>query len=471
MISRFRFALCLGLVAAAFAASDSQPPNIVFVISDDHAWTDYGFMGHPHIETPNLDRLAARSAAFTRGYVPTALCRPALATFATGLYAHQHRISGNDPSLLPGTAKSGAAGKKAKGGGGGESPEYLALREKLISQLDRLPTVPKLLAPLGYLSHQSGKWWEGGYERGGFTHGMTRGFPKPGGRHGDDGLKIGREGMQPIFDFIDHSVAEKKPFFIWYAPFLPHTPHTPPDRLLAKYKAKGVKSEYVAKYYAMVEWFDETCGQLFDRLEAKGLTRNTLVVYVGDNGWIQSEDAPGFAPRSKQSANEGGIRQPTLFSWPGVIQPGKRGEQLCSSVDIVPTALAAAGAQAPANLPGNNLLPILKSGRPTPRDTVFGETFAHDIPNIEKPEASLVYRWVIEGKWKLLLTYDGEVSARYASSNPRDEKRPQLFDLLADPHENKNLAAKNPEIVARLATKLQQWWPTNERQVLTTWRD
>src|SRR5687767_2399052 len=85
----------------AIAASARTPPNIVYIISDDHAWTDYGFMGHRQIETPHLDKLAARSALFTRGYVPTALCRPALATFATGLYAHQHKISGNDPTFLP----------------------------------------------------------------------------------------------------------------------------------------------------------------------------------------------------------------------------------------------------------------------------------------------------------------------------------------------------------------------------------
>src|SRR5690606_29901062 len=133
---------------------------------------------------------------------------------------------------------------------------------------------------------------------------------------------------------------------------------------------KGVESDFVAKYYAMVEWFDETCGQLLGRIEEKGLGANTLVVYVGDNGWIQQPNAPGFAPRSKQSANEGGIRQPTLFSWPGVIQPGDRGEQLCSSVDIVPTALAAAGVTLPAKLPGYNLLPILKTGHPTPREVV-----------------------------------------------------------------------------------------------------
>jgi uncharacterized sulfatase len=220
----------------------------------------------------------------------------------------------------------------------------------------------------------------------------------------------------------------------------------------------------------MVEWFDETCGQLLDRIEAKGLTRNTLVVYVGDNGWIQQPDAPGYAPRSKQSANEGGVRQPTLFSWPGVIQPGNRGEQLCSSVDIVPTALAAAGAVIPKNLPGYNLLPILKSGQPTPRKIIFGETFAHDVANIDRPADSLLYRWVIEGKWKLLLTYDGKLG-RYASSHPRTEKRPQLFDLLADPHEDHNLAAKYPEVVARLATKLQEWWPVTERQVITKWTE
>ena len=99
------------------------------------------------------------------------------------------------------------------------------------------------------------------------------------------------------------------------------------------------------------------------------------------------------------------------------------------------------------------------------------ETFAHDIPNLDKPEASLVHRWVIEGKWKLLLTYDGEVSARYASANPREEKRPQLYDLLADPHENKNLAKQHPDVVARLAAKIEQWWPAKERKVLTKWSD
>ena len=457
----------LALTLLAVSPAFSAPPNIVYIISDDQAWNDYGFMGHKQIETPNLDKLAANSATFTRGYVPTALCRPALATFASGMFVHQHKVSGNDPARPE--ADESAKGK-GKGKKGGDSAAYAALREKLIANMDVQPSIAKLLGAQGYLSHQSGKWWEGSFQRGGFTHGMTRGFPQPGGRHGDDGLKIGREGLAPVFDFIDHATAEKKPFFIWYAPFMPHTPHTPPDRLFQKYKAKGIESDFVARYYAMVEWFDETCGQLIDRIEQKGLMENTLFVYVADNGWIQSEKSGGYAPRSKQSANEGGTRQPIMFSWKGTIKPGMRGEQLCSSVDMLPTALAAAGAPIPGKLPGLNLLPILKSGEPTPRKECYGESFAHDVANIDKPEDSLLYRWVIDGKWKLLLTYDGKLG-HYASSHPRTEKRPQLFDLLADPHEDKNLAAENPEVVARLAAKLQAWWPVTERQVLTEWTD
>lgn len=455
---RLLLALLLGWTIVTCApVRAAAPPNIVFIISDDHSWTDYGFMGHPHIQTPHLDRLAAESALFPRGYVPTALCRPALASLANGRYAHQHKISGNDPAL-PAGENSGA------------SPVYAALREQLIAQFDRHPSLAKWLGAHGYLSHQSGKWWEGGFARGGFTHGMTRGFPKPGGRHGDDGLKIGREGMAPVLEFIDHAGAEQKPFFVWYAPFLPHDPHTPPDRLFQKYKERGIASDHVARYYAMVEWFDETCGQLLAHLEARGLAANTLVVYIGDNGWIQRADAAGFAPRSKQSANEGGVRQPTMFRWPGVIRPGHRGEQLCSSIDLVPTALAAAGVTVPDHLPGHNLLPVLKSGEPTPRREVFGETFAHDVADLDRPEASLLYRWVIEGRWKLLLTYDGQLG-RYARHHPRTEKRPQLFDLPADPHEHRNLAAQHPEVVARLAAKLQNWWPVTTRQVITTWTD
>ncbi|MEO1618588.1 MAG: sulfatase-like hydrolase/transferase, partial [Planctomycetota bacterium] len=271
----------------------AKPPNIVLLLSDDMAWTDYGFMGHPDIKTPNLDRLASESALFPRGYVPTALCRPSLATLLTGQFASVHGITGNDPS--PKYAERG-------------SRLYQERCAALIAKLDRFDSLPKKLAEVGYLSHQSGKLWEGSYQNAGFTHGMTRGFPQRGGRHGDDGLVIGRKGIGPINEFLDLAVQEEKPFFLWYAPFLPHTPHTPPKRLFDKYKEGRPGS--IAKYYAMCEWFDETTGELMRSLDERGLDDNTLVIYLTDNGWIQDPNSKKYAARSKQTPYEGGIRTP-----------------------------------------------------------------------------------------------------------------------------------------------------------------
>ncbi|QDS86933.1 Arylsulfatase [Rosistilla ulvae] len=440
----------IGWTRSSHAADTTTPPNIVMLISDDQAWGDYSFMGHDAIQTPNLDRLAKQSVLFRRGYVPTALCRPSLLTLINGRYASQHGVTGNDPS--PKYSKPG-------------TPENNQQRAQLISYLDRFPTVPQILGRDGYLSMQSGKWWEGNYKHGGFTHGMTRGFPQPGGRHGDDGLKIGREGMQPVTEFIDMAVEEKKPFYLWYAPFLPHTPHNPPKRLLDKYTQAG-RPPSVAKYYAMCDWFDETCGQVIDHLDAKGLRENTLIVYVTDNGWIQDPNSSRYAARSKQTPYEGGIRTPIMFSWPGKLKPAER-DELCSSLDIVPTVLAAAGAELPAGLPGLNLMPEMTSGEKIDRQRIFGESFAHDIADIENPEASLLYRWCIEGRWKLLLTYDGEVN-RYQTTHPRTERRPQLFDLIADPAEEKNLAAENPAVVKRLADAIEAWYPVTQRKTQTT---
>ncbi len=466
-LSRFRSALIAILLCPALAwllpvsadggeanpkqtSADNKPPNIVLLLSDDQAWTDYSFMGHPQIQTPHLDRLARKSAVFRRGYVPTALCRPSLMTLITGRYAHQHGVCGNDP----------AAVNVAR-----DSPEYNALRAKLIAKIDRFDTLPELLGRRGYLSFQAGKWWEGNYARGGFTHGMTRGFPEPGGRHGDDGLVIGRKGLQPVKDFVDEAVSKNRPFFIWYAPFLPHSPHTPPQRLLTKYQTPDTPGS-VAKYYAMCEWYDETCGELIQYLDDKGLHDQTMYVSLTDNGWIQDHQSSRFALRSKQSPNEGGVRTPILLSCPGVIPSGER-SALISIIYLYPTLLAAAGIDIPPNLPGLNLLPALKSGRPIEREAIFGEGFAHDVPDVDDPEASLLYRWCIVGKWKLLLTYDGQVSDRLKWVHPRTERRPQLFDLSTDPHEEHNVAGTHPEVVAELVRRIEGWYPVRKRQTMT----
>jgi arylsulfatase A-like enzyme len=409
----------LALTLALTLRAQQQPPNVVMIISDDQAWNDFGFMGHEEIRTPHLDRLARQSALFPRGYVTSSLCRPSLATLITGLYPHQHKIVGNDPP----------AGTD---------------RAAMLGHIRRTPTLPRLLGEHGYLSRQSGKWWEGHFSEGGFTHGMTHGDPTRGGRHGDDGLAIGRRGMEPIFDFIDEARAQDggpKPFFLWYAPFLPHTPHNPPQRLLERYTAPG-KSIHVARYQAMCEWFDETCGQLLDRLDRDGLADNTLVVLVVDNGWIQDPDSPRFAPRSKRSPYDGGVRTPILLRWPGRIRPATLDVPV-SSIDLAPTILAACGLKPTADMHGVNLLDVC-AGRAPDREAIFGEVFEHDVVDVDNPAKSLQYRWTVSGRWKLILPVRGEAA--------------ELYDIVADPHERRDLAADEPQTVRHLSERIEHWW-------------
>lgn len=402
----------LGWIASVPAA---EPPNIVMILGDDQAWTDYGFMGHPEIKTPHLDRLASQSACFTRGYVPSSLCRPSLACLLTGLYTHQHKISGNDPPK--GTD-----------------------RVEMLRHVRRLPMIPKWLGERGYSSFQSGKWWEGAPAEGGFTAAMSHGDPTRGGRHGDVGLKIGREGMQPVFDFIDG--AKGKPFFLWYAPMLPHTPHNPPERLLAKYQRPG-KTLPVAKYHAMCEWFDETVGELLAHLDKSGLANNTMVVFSCDNGWIQQPNGNLFSPKSKKSPYDGGLRTPILVKWPGHIEPA-RIETLVSSIDIAPTMLAAAGVTPKEPLPGLDLARLAAHGGKSDRTALYGATFHHDVADIDHPEASLEFRWCRSENWKLILPH-GPGSA-------------ELYDVKADPLEGKNLAEQQPATVAQLQQQIDRWW-------------
>jgi arylsulfatase A-like enzyme len=403
---------------ATFALGEEPParPNVVLLLADDISYTDHGFMGHEAIQTPSLDQLARESSVFTRGYVPTSLCRASLMTMATGLYAHQHLVTGNDP--VQGTP-----------------------REAMLKHIDRLPTIAKLLQNEGYACLQTGKWWEGNYQRGGFTHGMTHGDPQRGGRHGDEGLQIGRTGIEPIREFLNEH--GDQPFFIWYAPMLPHQPHNPPERLLAKYRDKA-PSLHVAKYWAMVQWWDETCGEVLNELKKRDLDRNTLVVYVADNGWIQDPAKPVFDERSKRSRFDMGLRTPVMFRWPSKIESFRDETTLVSSIDLAPTILSACGIEPTPEMQGVNLLPVARQKESLERDTVFGEIFDHDQPEVDRASPGLQHRWCLHDRWKLI------VSA--------DEEQTELYDVLADPTETKNLAQQHPERVAALRKRLDAWW-------------
>jgi uncharacterized sulfatase len=309
--------------------------------------------------------------------------------------------------------------------------------------LEGQQTLPKLLGRAGFISFQSGKWWQGHYRTGGFTHGMSHGDESHGGRHGDEGLRIGRDTLQPVYDFIDLAKREQKPFLLWYAPMLPHSPHTPPERFFAHYR-DATPSIHVARYWAMIEWFDETCGQLLDHLAAQGLTDNTLVVFLADNGWIQSPDKPEFAPRSKQSPYDGGLRTPILVRWPGRVQP-RVNDTPVSSIDIAPTILNACGVAPSEKLPGVSLL---DEAAVAARTAIFGACFAHDAVDLERPETSLRWRWCVDEGWKLIVP----------STATSDNGQLELYNLGLDPQEIKNLADIESQRVARMREQLNEWW-------------
>jgi uncharacterized sulfatase len=414
-MSAWRGLLALALLGGlAPSAPAAERPNVVLIVADDQGWTDFGFMGHKVIRTPHLDKLATQSAVFPNGYVPTSLCRASLATILTGLYGHQHRICCNDPPDGTDRAAMHPFIKEAK-------------------------ALPRLLGKTGYLSLQTGKFWEGHYANAGFTHGMT-----VKGRHGEAGLVIGRKTMKPIYDFIEG--CKGKPFFVWYAPMMPHEPHNPPPRLLKKYTAAG-RPLKLAKYYAMCEWLDETCGELLPYLDRRGLRDDTLVAFVVDNGWIQ-ETGPRrttrgwFAPKSKLSPYDGGVRTPVLLRWPGHTRAG-RYHDLVSTIDLAPTILSACGVKVPAEMPGVSLLPTAAGKGPLKRRAVFGEIYLHTAVDLKRPALNLTHRWVRAGDWKLIVPQEGKV---------------ELYDLSADPFETRNEAAAQPGRVRELRKVLDEWW-------------
>jgi uncharacterized sulfatase len=405
-------------------SDNPQRPNIVLILSDDQGWNDYGFMGHKHIKTPNIDRLAASGVAFTRGYSAAPICAPSLGSIITGLYPHQHGVLCNDP-----------VGKT------GDPMVRWKLYQPVVSNFEKLETIADVLGKQGYTSLQTGKWWVGNFSSGGFDEGMTHGDPARGARHGDEGLKIGREGMEPIFRFIDAAQEQNKPFFVWYAPLLPHGPYTPPDSLVQKY-LKVAPSAHVAKYWASCEWFDNTCGQLMDYVGQKGLSKNTLFIYVCDNGFIQDPNDREDHIRSKYTPYDMGIRTPIIYSWEGKIKPEFNTKNLASSIDIAPTIYGILGIKPPEGLPGINVL----DGRSLDeRKIIFAEQYNHDFSTAEE---SLQYTAAIGETWKLIVPN--------RKNKPKDKI--QLYNIEQDPFESRNLADQNPEMVRTLNKKINDWW-------------
>ncbi len=414
------------LLAAPTAIFAADRPNVILILSDDQGFTDYGFMGHEVVKTPNLDRMASESMLYTRGYVMP-VCSPALACLLTGQLPHVHGITGND------LGKAAQKIEKDSGEKGREPLSHQLLSNAMI--------LPKVLTGAGYLTYQSGKLWNVTAQEVGFTAGMTN----TEGRHGGDGLDIGRKTMKPLFDFMQDAQAKKSPFFAWYAPLMPHQPHNPPAEFLDHYKGKGL-SKNAETYYGMIEWFDKTCGDLDDFLKKHDLADNTVIIFMADNGWDAEQ-----GNRGKLSPYEMGIRTPMFIRWPAKVKPLRDEETLASIIDFVPTVLKVCDIKVPTGLPG---IDMLDHTAMTARKSIFVEAFTHDIAELGKPEKSLVTRVVISGWNKLLLPGPNRPDKAYTSAPTITE----LYDLKSDPLEKKNLAANKPEEVAALEALQNAEW-------------
>ena len=466
-------------VACAFclsAVANAEPPNIVVIISDDQFADDFGFMGNPYVQTPHLDQLAAKSARFVNGSVPSSVCSPSLATLLTGLYPHQHGIHYNHPP--PGNAAFNKMSSRA---------EYEKLRSRGFQLIQQVDTLPRLLRDeLNYRSFQTGKFWEGHYSNAGFTDGMTLFQPVPGQNYGgnrtlargvlaahgngDWGLKIGRETMQPIVDFLDKDSGT--PFFIWYAPFLPHQPHDAPQQFFELYENQPDIPRHRVPYYASISQFDETVGQLVQMIEERQLMQSTLFVFVIDNGWQASEQPERTRPvefahtkESKRSPFESGLRTPILFCWQSVIPPATYSEPV-SSIDIVPTILDAVGKRSLAGeMAGMSLLSVAQGqGKLDPDRPIFGEIYPGDATLLGHPERDIAYRWMKLRNVKLIVPHqhDGNIPWNGYLN------RPGFFDLEADPNEQRNLIDE-PQYAAQvrnLRTMLDGWWDGETSSIL-----
>ena len=435
------------------AQSEQSPPNIVLILSDDHNWNDHGFMGNELVQTPRLDALAAQSMLYTRAYNTASVCRPSIASMVTSLYPHENLITGNDPP------------------GGSATQRDPAARAAMADIFARNTNFIEMLRDAGYATFQTGKWWEGNPTEHGFTAGMTHGDPTRGGRHGDDGLAIGREGIQQVRDFIDSAGAQ--PFFLWYAPIMPHRPHNPPERLLTKYQELLRNSpddpyfaEQQAVYYAMIEWFDETIGEVLDHLDETGLAENTVVIYLADNGWISpSEPAQGANDtRSKLSYYDAGFRTPFMIRWPGRVTPGRDTTSLVSSLDLAPTVLRAAGLIPLPAMRGFDV--VSERSMVQERQHVFMELNAHTAMDLQRPLENLIARSVTrKDGWRLIVPYlpNQDVALTIGGTRPwwltLDT---QLYNVWDDPFETRNLAAQRPEVVQDLLEELDRWYPVSE---------
>jgi arylsulfatase A-like enzyme len=424
----------------ALAAQSRQKPNVVVILADDLGYGELGFQGRSEFATPHLDSIASSGVRFTQGYVSAPFCCPSRAGLMTARYqtrfGHELNVVGKrnlDPAI------------------------GLPLREK---------TMANHFQNAGYRTGLVGKWHLGGVDK---FHPQNRGFDEffgflheghfyypPPYRGGLTRLRVneppydddtpllrGREVVEEkayltdalgreAAGFIDRN--HEKPFFLYLAFNAIHSPMQAPVAMLEEFE--GLRGEQRRLFAAMTRAMDNATGQVLSKLREKGLEQDTLICFLSDNGGPTAELTSSNLPLrgGKGHLFEGGIRVPFAMQWKGRIPAGSVSNQVVSSLDILPTSLAAAGLPTPANLDGVNVL-----------DTA---SLAHRKSLFWRYGPSLALR---RGNWKVVKQRTAEF---------------QLFDLDRDPGETNDLSFAKSEIKKDLVAELET---TNQQMAAPLW--
>jgi uncharacterized sulfatase len=424
----------LALLLAPLAALAAEKPNIILIYSDDHGWADLGIQGSDQdIRTPHLDAMARDGVRFTRGYVTAPQCVPSRAGVLTGRYQQRFGVEDNNKGPLPLAELTIAERLKAAGYVTGQVGKW---------HLDLVggKKGDKLLrSSKEFMPHAQGfdEYFRAEMKQYLASHDL-QGKPFADAPHGvaDTRFRVVVQ-TEAALSFLDRRAAKpEQPFFLYLAYYAPHVPLESPEPWFSKTPAQLPKERRQA--LAMIAAMDEGIGQLRAKLKATGEDKNTLIIFIGDNGaplgksWNGSLNTPLVG--EKGMLTEGGIRTPFLATWPARLPAGKVYDQPVSSLDVAATSVAAAGLPKAPDLDGADLIPFLSGDNPAaPHDRLF-------------------WRWgsqaaVLENPWKLIRLGD------------REE---MLFDVTLPDGENltKNQAKARPEIVARLRQALKDWSDT-----------
>lgn len=418
-----------GKLAAEEASTASRPPNIVLILADDLGYAELGCHGNKDVPTPNIDSIAANGVRFTDGHVSCPVCSPTRAGLMTGRYQQRFGHEFN-----PGAVNSA------------DTTFGLPLNET---------TIATRLKSAGYTTGLVGKWHLGTDEK---YRPLARGFDEfygfLGGAHSyvasGAGVNAIMRGDKPVEEreyltdaFARESVVfierhKEKPFFLYLAFNAVHAPLQAPEKYLNRFSS--ITDQKRRTFAAMQSAMDDAVGEVLKTLRKNNLEENTLIFFLSDNGGPTPQTTSRNDPLRgfKGQVYEGGTRVAFMAQWKGRIPSGKVSDKPVISLDIAPTAMAAAGAKATdAKFDGVDILPFIE-GTGTPHETLywrFGEQHA-----------------VREGNWKLVRGPDGKT---------------ELFDLAADIGEKNDLSEKNPDKVKELQARYDGW---NSQLARPLWR-